>query len=67
MPTIMPQSELLRRAVVHVNSALQEHPEKSLHWHIEDAAMRFNLSPRDSEALLRFFEESGNATKNATD
>jgi hypothetical protein len=67
MSTIMPQSELLRRAVAHVNSAIKDHPEKSLHWHVEDAAMRFNLSPRDTESLLRLFEESCDSTKCATD
>jgi len=67
MSTIMPQSELLRRAAAQVNSAMKDHPEKSLYWHIEDAAMRFNLSPRDTESLLRFFEQSSDATKSATE
>jgi len=67
MSTIMPQSELLRRAVAQVDSAMKDHPEKSLHWHIEDAAMRFNLSPRDAESLLRFFEDSDDATKSSTE
>jgi len=63
----MPQSELLRRAAAHVNSARKDHPEKSLHWHIEDAAMRFNLSPRDTESLCRLFEKPSDAAKSATD
>jgi len=65
MSTIMPQSELLRRAAAHVSSAIKDHPEKSLHWHIEDAAMRFNLSPLDAESLHRFFEKPVEATKAA--
>jgi len=55
MPTT-PQSELLRKAFAYVNDALKEQPEKSLHEHIDDAAMRFNLSPVDAASLLRLFD-----------
>ncbi len=58
MSTLMPQSELLRRAVTHVHESVQEHPEKQLHAHIDDAAMRFNLSPLDAEALGRLFAKT---------
>lgn len=61
MPTIMPHSELLRRAVVYVDESLKEHPEKPLYMHIDNAAMRFNLSPLDTEALSRLFEKTPGA------
>ena len=57
MPTIMPQSELLRRAVSHVNEERQDNPDKKLTQIIDEAAMRFNLSPLDAEALYRLFSE----------
>ena len=55
MPTIMPSSELLRRAVVHMDEERRSHPEKSLAAIIDETSMRFNLSPLDSEALYRIF------------
>ena len=61
MPTIMPSSELLRRAVVHIDEELRNNPEKRLDTLIDEASMRFNLSPLDSEALFRIFS-SGEKT-----
>lgn len=57
MPTIMPQSELLRRAVTFVSETRQERPEQSMASIIDEASMRFNLSPLDGEALLRLFAQ----------
>ena len=66
MSTIMPQSELLRRAVAYVNDARKDHPEKSLYTHIDDAAMRFNLSPLDAASLQQLFEQPNDTAKSAT-
>lgn len=55
MATVMPQSELLRRAVKYVSDERADNPEKKLASIIDDASMRFNLSPLDSEALHRLF------------
>lgn len=55
MATVMPQSELLRRAVKYVSDERGDNPEKKLAAIIDDASMRFNLSPLDSEALSRLF------------
>lgn len=66
MATIMPQSELLRRAVSYVNDTQKEEPSKKITDIVDDAAMRFNLSPLDSDALLRLFtcatSSSGNGS-----
>ena len=68
MPTIMPQSELLRRAVSYVNDSLKDQPGKAIHAVIDDAAMRFNLSPLDAEALQRLFErEPGSGNRQDTE
>ncbi|MDL2267499.1 hypothetical protein LJC46_05880 [Desulfovibrio sp. OttesenSCG-928-G15] len=56
MATIMPQSELVRRAFAYVAQTREEAPSKSLSAIIDDASMRFNLSPLDSEALQRLFQ-----------
>lgn len=57
MATVMPQSELLRRAVKYVSDEQQDSPEKKLADILDDASMRFNLSPLDSEALNRLFTQ----------
>lgn len=56
MPTVMPQSELLRRALQYVNDAKQDYPDKTLPQILDEAGMRFNLSPVDAEALYRLFQ-----------
>lgn len=55
MTTIISSSELLKRAVAHIDDAMRECPDTSISSLVDDAAMRFNLSPLDSEALLRLF------------
>ncbi len=52
----LPQGELLRRAVAHMATTLQEDPERTLSSVLDETSMRFNLSPLDSEGLSRFFE-----------
>ena len=64
MPTIVPQSELHRRAVQWIS---EHRPEKCdaacLQKLLEEAAVRFNMSPRDAEFLERFFADERNRAK----
>ncbi|WP_297259410.1 hypothetical protein [uncultured Desulfovibrio sp.] len=55
MTTIMPQSELVRRAAAYVAAGLAEKGRAGLYALLDDAAMRFNLSPLDQQALERLF------------
>ena len=55
MAAIIPHSELLRRAVSYVNDTRQDSPDKPLAEILDEASMRFNLSPLDGEALQRLF------------
>lgn len=55
MTTVISQSELVRRAAAFVAEERHEHPEKPLHAILDEAGMRFNLTPLDSEALQRLF------------
>lgn len=65
MPTIIPHSELLRRAVAYVSDARTENPKKKLSEILDEACMRFNLSPLDGEALHRLFSSgSGPGAQN---
>lgn len=53
----MPQSELTRKAIAWISEMLDE-GAKPLSALIEDAAMRFNLGPKDVEFLERFYKEN---------
>ncbi len=57
MSTVMPQTELLRKALKWVSSTIEE-KGGSLETVIEQASMRFNLSPKDSLFLKKIFEEN---------
>ena len=57
MTTVMPQSELLRKAVAWV--AEHQTTGADLSKILGEAGMRFNLSPKDQEFLRGFFKDSG--------
>ena len=56
MATIMPQGELLRRAVIWIDEQ-RELTGKPVGALIDAAAMQFNLSPKDATFLNGFFKE----------
>jgi hypothetical protein len=51
--SIQPQGEQLRKAVRWVAEARKDFPEKSLKRILEEAALKFNLTPLDMEYLTR--------------
>ncbi len=55
MTTIMPKSELVRRAFAYLQEERKQQPGKSLASLLDEAGMRFNLTPVDAAALERFF------------
>lgn len=54
----MPQSELTKKAIAWIAEMLEQKSDQSLNALLEEAAVRFNLSPRDCEFLKRFYTES---------
>lgn len=54
MEVITP-SRKVRDAAQYVNEQLTLHPEKSRTVLIDEAGMRFNLTPLDTESLLHIF------------
>jgi hypothetical protein len=60
MPTAMPEGTALRKAVQWISKTREEGPPAALIVLIEQACIRFNLSPKDAEFLNRFFMESQN-------
>jgi hypothetical protein len=57
MPTIMPQGEDIRKAVKWISEERQSHPGKKIAKLVEEASVKFDLSPADGEFLFKFFRE----------
>ena len=58
MSGIQPQGEKLRKAVKYVSEKRKETPDINLMALVDEAGLKFDLSPKDSEFLLRFVKES---------
>lgn len=51
----LPKGEKLRRAVQWISEERQARPDEKLAKLVDEAALRFDLSPADEEYLLRTF------------
>ena len=56
--TVITESELMKRALAWVFEARKENPDASLLKWVDEAGVRFNLSPLQGETLLRLLKES---------
>ena len=59
MSGIEPEGEHLRKAIKWISAERQEDDEKGIGKLIEEACIRFNLSPVDEVFLDSFFKEKG--------
>ncbi|MBW1717422.1 MAG: hypothetical protein JRJ77_16650 [Deltaproteobacteria bacterium] len=59
MATIQPKEERLKKAVKWISSERLEDEEKSINLLIQEAALRFNLSPKDEDYLKSFYRKGG--------
>ncbi len=57
MTTPQPQGENLRKAVRWISEKRTENPDQDPGGLAESAAVQFDLSPEDSQFLLRFVKE----------
>jgi hypothetical protein len=57
MATIQPKGEKIRQAVKWISGELHEDEKKSVQKLIQQAALRFNLSPAEEEYLVAFYME----------
>ena len=55
MSTIMPEGDGLKKAIIWIDQAKTENPQKKLIVFIDEAGMQFNLSPKDSDFLFKFY------------
>jgi hypothetical protein len=60
--SILPEGEQLRRAVRWISDELQEKKDANLAKLIDEACVKFDLSPTDAEFLIRFFAEKNQGT-----
>lgn len=59
MATIELKGESLRKAVKWMSSERLEDNEKAMDLLIQEAALRFNLSPKDENYLRSFYGKGG--------
>lgn len=55
MNTIMPEGDGIKKAIAWIDEVKSEQPEKKLLTLVDEAGMKFNLSPKDSDFLFRFY------------
>ncbi|MDA8088242.1 MAG: hypothetical protein M0Z75_16285 [Nitrospiraceae bacterium] len=54
---IQPEGEQIRKAIRWVSAMREENPKATLFALLQEAAMKFDLSPKDQEFLTHFFTE----------
>ena len=59
MATVQPEGENLRKAVKWISSERLEDEEKTINLLIQEAALRFNLSPKEEDYLESFYGKGG--------
>jgi hypothetical protein len=57
MATIMPEGERVRLAVKFISAERQEDEKKSIRKLIQEASLKFNLSPKEEQDLVNFYRE----------
>jgi hypothetical protein len=57
MATIMPEGEAIRKAVKWISDKLLDDPNKPVQKLINEAVMRFDLSPKDATFLTDFYRK----------
>ncbi len=55
--SILPEGEQLRKAVKWISDQKAEDPRLTLFSLIETACLKFDLTPKDGEFLMRHFSE----------
>jgi len=54
MSTLQVKGEQLKKAVQFISEKRKENPDINLAKLVDDASLQFDLSPKDSQFLLRF-------------
>lgn len=67
MSALLPEGENLRRAVKWISCHLQENPDQRLAPLIQEATFRLDLSPREADLLLEFFQPGKSRAPSSSD
>jgi hypothetical protein len=57
MPTIMPEGERVRQAVRFISAERLAGDKKSIRKLIQEASLKFNLSPKEEQDLVNFYRD----------
>lgn len=60
---MMPKGEKIKRAITWVSEMRNDFPQKELMGLVNEANMRFDLNPGESEFLIHFFRNQGKEQK----
>ena len=60
--SVQPKKEELRKAVKWIGETKKYEPDKSNYKLVEEASLKFNLSPTDTEFLYRFLKGEAELT-----
>jgi len=63
MTTIMPEGEAIKKAVKWVSSMIEEQGMQHVQRFINEAILKFDLSPKDAEFLIQFYKKGGTEDK----
>jgi len=55
--SIVPEGEALRNAIKWISEEHECHPDEKMNTLINKACIRFDLSPSDSEFIIRFYKK----------
>ena len=56
MTTVMPEGDALRKAIKWISECKESEPEVDLQEWVEEAITRFDLSPKDADFLIHFYQ-----------
>jgi hypothetical protein len=57
MPTIIPEGERIRQAVKFISAERMEDDNKPIRKLIQEASLKYNLSPKEEQDLVNFYRE----------
>jgi hypothetical protein len=57
MPTIIPEGERIRQAVKYISAERMEDDKKPIRKLIQEASLKYNLSPKEEQDLVNFYRE----------
>ncbi|MCX5879111.1 MAG: hypothetical protein NTY44_08380 [Deltaproteobacteria bacterium] len=57
MPTIIPEGERIRQAVKFISAERMEDDKKPIRKLIQEASLKYNLSPKEEQDLVNFYRE----------